>query len=175
MADNVVHFLLENMDSLVKQELSTADEAGDRIKTLFMELLLINNILNNFKGKDEEDEWVSLVRSVSDRAEAIIDTFVINIDKHKRRNTDKKFRHRLEHGRMLQSVIKDTESITNELTTIYSIRERCMTENREGDDDHTHERITPMICSRGLVEENDVVNFENHAEPMMEVPLIKGG
>ncbi|KAM7510692.1 hypothetical protein LguiB_009567 [Lonicera macranthoides] len=174
MANGVVYDFLENMGSLLKQELSTADEVGGRIETLSMELLLINNILNNFKGKDEEDEWVSLVRSVSDRAEAVIDTFVINMDKHKRRNADKKFRQRLEHGRMLQSVIKDTESITNELTTIYSIRETCMTENQEGDDDHTHKRITPMICSRGLVEEIDVVNFENHAEPVME-RLIKGG
>ncbi|KAM7493485.1 hypothetical protein LguiB_028094 [Lonicera macranthoides] len=141
----------------------------DHIKSLYVDLVQINQFLQDSKGKREMvKELVSLIRNVAHRAEDVIDRYVINMAKHKRRNTLPKFWHSLEHTIMLRTVAKDIQSIQNEIAIIYSSREKYRTENKGASDDYLDKRHM-LNRYRSKVEDVEVVGFVNDAKTMMDM------
>ncbi|KAM7490595.1 hypothetical protein LguiA_033516 [Lonicera macranthoides] len=141
MADSVVSFVLDNLSQLLKHEASMLVGVEDHIESLRVDLGQINQFLQDSKGKREMvKELLSLIRKVAHRAEDVIDRYVINMAKHKRRNTLLKFRRSLEHTTMLRTVAKDIQSIRNEIAIIYSSREKYITENKGASDDYLEDR-----------------------------------
>lgn len=97
---------------MLKNEAKLLDGVGDQVRSLQLELTTINQFLRNSKEKREKvGDLVSLIRDIAHEAEDIIDMFVINMAKHKRRNMVDKFLHSLQHMSMLRNVATDIESI----------------------------------------------------------------
>ncbi|KAM7530027.1 hypothetical protein LguiB_033437 [Lonicera macranthoides] len=164
MADSVVSFLLENLTQLLKNETKLLYGVGDQVRSLQLELTIINQFLRNSTEKREKvGDLVSLIRDVAHEAEDIIDSFIINMAKHKRRNTVDKFLHSLQHTSMLRSVATDIESIKIQIATIYRNRDTYGIENdMETGDDSV--RRTTLQSRRNRVEENEVVSFIKDAK-----------
>ncbi|KAM7493487.1 hypothetical protein LguiB_028096 [Lonicera macranthoides] len=169
MADSVVSFVLDNLSQLLKHEASMLVGVEDDIKSLYIELIQINQFLQDSKGKREMvKDLVSLIRNVAHRAEDVIDRYVINMAKHKRRNMLKKFWHSLEHTTMLRNVAKDIRRIKNEIATIYSSRERYGIEDKGAHNDSLEKRRA-LNRHRSKVEEIEVVGFVNDFKTVMDM------
>ncbi|KAM7490597.1 hypothetical protein LguiA_033518 [Lonicera macranthoides] len=169
MADSAVSFLLDNISQLLKHEASMLVGVEDDIKSLYVELIQINQFLQDSKGKREMvKDLVSLIRNVAHRAENVIDRYVINMAKHKRRNMLKKFWHSMEHTTMLRNVAKDIQRIKREIETIYSGRERYRIEDKGASNDSLEKRRA-LNRYRSKVEEIEVVGFVNDFKTVMDI------
>lgn len=139
--DSVVSFLLDNVTQLLKQEATLLPGVGGQVRSLHNELKLINQFLENSVGKrDMLKDLENQIRDVAHQAEDIIDTFVINMAKNNRRNMLGKALHNFEHAAMLRTVAKDIESISAEITKIYSKKEKYQIENKESSDGDSNRR-----------------------------------
>lgn len=148
---------------MLKNEAKLLDGVGDQVRSLQLELTTINQFLRNSKEKREKvGDLVSLIRDIAHEAEDIIDMFVINMAKHKRRNTVDKFLHSLQHMSMLRNVATDIESIKIEIATIYHNKDTYGIENDKETGDDSVRRST-LQSRRNRVEENEVVSFVKDA------------
>ncbi|KAK2988888.1 hypothetical protein RJ640_000248 [Escallonia rubra] len=151
MADAAISFLINNVGKLLMQEASKLVGVEDQVKSLHDELNLIKEFLGDSEGnRDKVKELMSQIQAVAYRAEDVIDTYVVSMAKHGRRNTLKKFLHTRDRAVMLRGVATDIERINNDIRRIYANKDT------------------------GYVEEDEVVGFTHDAEKVMEL-LRQGG
>ncbi|KAM7517370.1 hypothetical protein LguiA_006953 [Lonicera macranthoides] len=172
MADTVVSFLLKNVAQMLNQEANLLLGVGDQVRSLHRELTEIHRFLQNSKEKRERvKDLVSQIWIVAHKAEDVIDTFVVNMAKHKRRNPFEKFVHGSKHAKMLRSVAADIRSINKEIMRIYNSQDMYQIENKEATEDSVKRRA--LHERRGKVEENEVVSYVKNAKTVMK-QLCKG-
>uniref|UniRef100_A0A5B7BSE1 Putative disease resistance RPP13-like protein 3 n=1 Tax=Davidia involucrata TaxID=16924 RepID=A0A5B7BSE1_DAVIN len=90
MADAVVGFLLQNLTSLLSQEVDLLFGVEDEVRSLSDALGLTHSYLRTFEGEHyEEDiinEYFSQIRDLVHEAEDVIDTYVANVIKQRGEN-----------------------------------------------------------------------------------------
>jgi len=177
MADSVVSFLLENLTRLISQESKLLGEVEDQVKLLQNELSLINIFLKNTEGKRHDNELVKQVvrqiRDVAYEAEDVIDTFIMTVTKHRRRNaTLGKFIPSADRAIAFHQVAKKIESIRiinkgiNDNRSKYGVE---IAESYGGD----AEAEVKLHSRRRYVEEDQVVGFGHDTKVLMR-QLIEG-
>jgi disease resistance protein RPM1 len=164
MADSAVSFLLENVTQLLIREVGLIQGVGDQIRSLKVELAQIHQFLRDSKGKRElVKEVVSEIRSIAQEAEDVLDTFVVDMAKQKRRNTLDKFFHKISDTFRLRDVATKIEGIKNRIADIYSNRDKYgIINNESGDEEIT--RRDSLNTRRRQVEEEEVVSFVKDTE-----------
>ncbi|KAL2329666.1 hypothetical protein Fmac_017247 [Flemingia macrophylla] len=127
MADSVVSFLLENLLQLLNDEIKLLSGVEEKVNSLCNELKFIDIFLKSSEGKRSDEvvkEVVSQIRDVAYKAEDVVDTYVANIAKHKRRNMLSKLFHFKERFTILHEVNAEIDKIKSEIDDIYRNRER---------------------------------------------------
>ncbi|XP_027356750.1 probable disease resistance protein RXW24L [Abrus precatorius] len=177
MADSVVSFVLEHLSQLVAQEASLLCGVEDRIKSLHIELEMINAFLKTSNSKTEmEQKVVNQIRDVAHVAEDVIDTFVSKVAMHQRRSMVGRMLHGVDHSRLLRNVAQKVDKIKN---TINQICENKTKYNDFQESDQTireeeKERALSLHKRRRKVEEEDVVGFVHDSKVIIK-RLVQGG
>ncbi|KAK2970771.1 hypothetical protein RJ640_012313 [Escallonia rubra] len=173
MADAAISFLINNVGKLLMQEASKLVGVEDQVKSLHDELNLIKEFLGDSEGnRDKVKELMSQIQAVAYRAEDVIDTYVVSMAKHGRRNTLKKFLHTRDRAVMLRGVATDIERINNDIRRIYANKDTYGI--AKGDASELENRRSSLSRRRRKVEEDEVVGFMHDAEKVMEL-LRQGG
>jgi hypothetical protein len=122
MAESVVNVLLQQLPQLIEGA-SFPSRVEAEVKSFQRELERINIFLENSDGKRNEHENVkALVRQiieVSNEAEDVINTFILKVQEHKKRNIAGQIIYSIPHAKMLHDVAKKIEALNKEINKIY--------------------------------------------------------
>jgi len=166
MGDNPVTFLLQYLPEVLNREANFLRGVEDQVKSLQRELSLINIFLENSVGERNEHpivrEVVRQIRDVAHEAHDVIDTFILNVAKHKGRSTVGKILHSVTHANMLHDVGRKIEAIDTEIKKIDKNRERYVIERTEARRSSVDEAAKELHRRRREVEEDNVVGFVHH-------------
>jgi Leucine-rich repeat (LRR) protein len=168
MADSVVNVLLQQLPQLIEGA-SFPSRVEDEVKSFQRELERINVFLENSDGKRNEHENVKvLVRQiieVSYEAEDVIDTFILKVQEHKKRNIVGQIIYSISHAKMLNDVAKKIEALNKEINKIYDNIEKYGIERAEASVDVEAEKA--LHRRRRHVEEDDVVGFLHDSDTLV--------
>ncbi|GAB4838599.1 hypothetical protein Ancab_028145 [Ancistrocladus abbreviatus] len=124
MADTIISYLLETVGDLLKQEITTLLGAKNDIKDLASQLDVINAFLRDSEGKRDENqvvrELMRQIRDVAQEAEDVIEDFMLDAEKQRRKNVFRKIFHSPNQVANLHSVAEKTREINKTITNIYN-------------------------------------------------------
>ncbi|KAL2329680.1 hypothetical protein Fmac_017261 [Flemingia macrophylla] len=163
MADSVVSFLVQNLSQLLNDELNLFSGVEGRIDSLCNELKFIDIFLKSSEGKRGNEvvkQVVNQIRDVAYKAEDVVDTYIANMAKHKRRNILSKLCHFKERFMVLHQVNTEIETINCRIEEIYKNRERYGIEQGEFQSQEAA-AAESLRKRRRDVEEEDVVGLLN--------------
>jgi hypothetical protein len=168
MAESVVNVLLQQLPQLIEGA-SFPSRVEDEVKSFQRELERINIFLENSDGKRNKNENVkALVRQiieVSYEAEDVIDTFILKVQEHKKRNIAGQIIYIFSHVTMLQDVAKKIEALNKEIKKIYDNIEKYAIERAE---ESVVAKVEKALYRRRRdVEEDDVVGFLHDSETLV--------
>ncbi|XP_062161458.1 putative disease resistance protein At1g50180 [Alnus glutinosa] len=168
MAESVVNVLLQQLPQLIEGA-SFPLRVEDEVKSFQRELERINIFLENSDGKRNKHENVKkLVRQiieVSYEAEDVIDTFILKVQEHKKRNIAGQIIYSIPHAKMLHDVAKKIEALNKEINKIYDNIEKYGIERLEASVDAEAEKA--LHRRRRHVEEDDVVGFLHDSDTLV--------
>ena len=170
MADNVVTLLLENLTQLLTQEANLLYGVEDQVRLLKNDLSLINIFLEKTAGKRHDNlvkELVGQIRDVASEAEDVIDTFIVTVTKHTKRNILGKVIHSYDRASALHEVANKIESIKNVMNEINNNMSKYGIEIVESSGANT-EAAKILHKRRRYVEEDHVVGFGHDTQALMK-------
>ncbi|XP_062169528.1 putative disease resistance protein At1g50180 isoform X2 [Alnus glutinosa] len=156
----VVHYLVQ----LIDEEARLFGGVKDEVSSLQEELSFIYNYLDPSEGKPKEHAIskvvIGQIREKAYEAEDVIDTFILNTSKHRRRNPLKKIIYGPEHAKTLLDVARTIESLNKEINKIFANSTKYAGERAEASVDA--DQSEALQRRRRVVEEDDVVGFNNN-------------
>ncbi|XP_028797486.1 putative disease resistance RPP13-like protein 3 [Neltuma alba] len=115
MSDSVVSFVLENLSRLVAHEANLLCGVEDKVKLLESELRMMSvhlkNSDQNQRKKEIEQEVVRQITDIAHEAEDVIDSFVANVARNRRRSWVSKMLHGVDHAKLLHHVAEKIDNI----------------------------------------------------------------
>ncbi|KAL2329668.1 hypothetical protein Fmac_017249 [Flemingia macrophylla] len=171
MADSVVSFLLENLSRLLNDEIKLLSGVEEKVNSLCNELKFIDIFLKSSEGKRSDEvvkEVVSQIRDVAYKAEDVVDTYVANIAKHKRRNMLSKLFHFKERFMVPHEVNVEIDKIKSRIDDIYRNRERYGFGRGEFQSHEADAIAKSLREKRRDVEEQDIVGLVHDSNVILE-------
>ncbi|KAL2329673.1 hypothetical protein Fmac_017254 [Flemingia macrophylla] len=171
MVDSVVSFLLENLSRLLNDEIQLLSGVEEKVNSLCNELKFIDIFLKNSEGKRSDKvvkEVVSQIRDVAYKAEDVIDTYVANIAKHKRRNMPSKLLHFKERFTVPHEVNVEIDKIKSHIDDIYRNRERYGIGRGEFQSQEVDAITESLREKRRDVEEQDIVGLVHDSNVIIQ-------
>ncbi|KAJ6800500.1 putative disease resistance protein isoform X3 [Iris pallida] len=177
MAEAAVSFIVDKLGNFLVQELTLLHGVSDQVEQLQRELQRMQCFLHDADTKRKTDErvrhWVKEIRDVAHQAEDVIDTFIINAHRHRRRPGVSRFLKRW----LLAStdvvgrrrVSKEITAIMARISEISASRITYGIKNLEDENCRGVERLVPV--RRPIVphvEDSDVVAFDGHMSALVE-------
>jgi len=170
MAESVVSFLVQNLSQLLVSEIKLLSGVEGKVKSLHNDLKLMDIFLRSSEGKYKDamvKEVVTQIRDVAYRAEDVVDTYILNIAKHKRRNKLCRLFHLKEKLIMPHEIDAEIEEIKSRIDEIYKNKERYGV--KEGEFQSEEAVTTEWRRKRRInVEEEDVVGLVNDSNIVIE-------
>ncbi|QCE12816.1 disease resistance protein RPM1 [Vigna unguiculata] len=138
-----------------------------KVKSLCNELKFMDIFLKSSEGKYKDamvKEVVTQIRDVAYKAEDVVDTYILNIAKHKRRNKLCRLFHLKEKFTIPHEIDAEIEEIKSRIDEIYKNKERYGIKEGEFQSEETewHRK------RRMYVEEEDVVGLVNDSNIVIE-------
>ncbi|XP_027930107.1 disease resistance protein RPP13-like isoform X1 [Vigna unguiculata] len=167
MAESVVSFLVQNLSNLLDSEIKLLSGVEGKVKSLCNELKFMDIFLKSSEGKYKDamvKEVVTQIRDVAYKAEDVVDTYILNIAKHKRRNKLCRLFHLKEKFTIPHEIDAEIEEIKSRIDEIYKNKERYGIKEGEFQSEETewHRK------RRMYVEEEDVVGLVNDSNIVIE-------
>ncbi|XP_047174912.1 disease resistance RPP8-like protein 3 [Vigna umbellata] len=122
MVDSVVGFLVQRLSQLLESEIKLLSGVEEKIKSLSNELKFMDIFIKSSEGKYKDavvKEVVTQIRDVAHKAEDVVDTYILNIAKHKRRNKLCRLFHLKEKLVVPHEVDAEIEKIKSRIDDIY--------------------------------------------------------
>jgi hypothetical protein len=169
----IVQYLVQ----LVDEDARLVSGVKDEVNSLQGELSFISNYLDPSEGKRKEHAIskvvIGQIREKAYEAEDVIDTFILNTSKHRRRNAVGKIIHGSDHAKTLLDVAKKIESLNKEINKIFANSTKYAGERAEAsvDADQSEEALQRR---RREVEEDDVVGFNNNLMALENLFIANG-
>jgi len=169
----IVQYLVQ----LVDEDARLVSGVKDEVNSLQGELSFISNYLDPSEGKRKEHAIskvvIGQIREKAYEAEDVIDTFILNTSKHRRRNAVGKIIHGSDHAKTLLDVAKKIESLNKEINKIFANNTKYAGERAEAsvDADQSEEALQRR---RREVEEDDVVGFNNNLMALENLFIANG-
>ncbi|XP_028753218.1 putative disease resistance RPP13-like protein 3 [Neltuma alba] len=175
MADSAVSFVLENLSRLVAHEANLLCGVEDKVKLLESQLrmmtVFLKNSDHNTQKKEIEQEVVRQITDIAHEAEDVIDTYVANVARHKRRSWVSKMLHGVDHAKLLHHVAGKIDNIKVRIDQIYENRIKYDTQEAAGSS--KDQELQLLHKRRRDVEEDDVVGFQQ--DTIEVINLLKQG
>ncbi|KAL2329669.1 hypothetical protein Fmac_017250 [Flemingia macrophylla] len=171
MADSVVSFLLENLSRLLNDEIKLLSGVEEKVNSLSNELKFIDIFLKSSEGKRSDEivkEVVSQIREVAYKAEDVVDTYVTNTAKHKRRNMLSKLFHFKERVMVLHEVDAEINEIKRRIVDIYANRERYGIRQGKFQSQEVDAAKSLREKRRRDEEEQDIVGLVDHSNEIIQ-------
>ncbi|KAL2329675.1 hypothetical protein Fmac_017256 [Flemingia macrophylla] len=171
MADSVVSLLLENLSRLLNDEIKLLSGVEEKVNSLCNELKFIDIFLKSSEGKRSDEvvkEVVSQIRDVAYKAEDVVDTYVANIAKHKRRNMLSKLFHFKERFMVSHEVNAEIDKIKSRIDDIYRNRERYSIGRGEFQSQEVDAIAESFREKRRDVEEQDIVGLVHDSNVIIQ-------
>jgi hypothetical protein len=108
---------------------------------------------------------VRQINEVSYEAEDVINTFILKVQEHKKRNIAGQIIYIFSHATMLEDVPKKTEALNKEINKIYDNIKEYGIERAEESVDAEAEKA--LYRCRRHVEEDDVVGFLHDSDTLV--------
>ncbi|XP_062162064.1 putative disease resistance protein At1g50180 [Alnus glutinosa] len=165
---SVVNVLLQQLPQLIEGA-SFPSRVEDEVKSFQRELERINIFLKNSDGKRNKHEnvkkLVKQIIEVSYEAKDVIDTFILKVQEHKKRNIAGQFIYIFSHVTMLWDVAKKIEALNKEINKIYDNIQKYGIERAE--ESVVAETEKALYRRRRHVEEDDVVGFLHDSDTLL--------
>ncbi|XP_054777044.1 putative disease resistance RPP13-like protein 3 [Prosopis cineraria] len=162
MADSLLSFVLENLSRLVQHEAHLLCGVEDKVNSLQSELRMMSVFLKSCEQdkmkKEIEQEVVRQITDVAHEAEDVIDTFVANVARYRRRSWLSRMFHGVDHAKLLHHVAEKIDNIKATINQIYENRIKYDTQEAAGS---STEELQLLYKRRRDVEEEDVVGFHH--------------
>jgi Leucine-rich repeat (LRR) protein len=176
MATGLLTPVVQYLVQLLDEEARLVGGLKDEVKSLQGELSFISNYLDPSDDKRKEHAISKLVidqiREMAYKAEDVIDTFILNISKHSRRNAVGRIFYGIDHTETLVDVAKTIESLNKEINKIFANRTKYAGERAEASVDAESEEA--LQRRRREVEEDDVVGFNNNFKALAKLFIANG-
>ncbi|XP_014496900.1 putative disease resistance RPP13-like protein 3 [Vigna radiata var. radiata] len=170
MADSVVGFLVQRLSQLLESEIKLLSGVEEKIKSLRNELKFMDIFIKSSEGKYKDavvKEVVTQIRDVAHKAEDVVDTYILNIAKHKRRNKLCRLFHLKEKLVVPHEVDAEIEKIRSRIDEIYKNQERYGI--KEGEFQSEEAVAIEWRRKRRMdVEEEDVVGLVNESDTVIQ-------
>jgi hypothetical protein len=168
-------FLLTPVEQYLVQLL---DEEPSLVGGLKDQVNTLQSWLSFISEEKPEEHAISKVliwqiREKAYEAEDVIDTFILNTSKHRRRKAGGKIIHGSDHAKTLLDVAKKIESLNKEINKIFANNTKYAGERAEAsvDADQSEEALQRR---RREVEEDDVVGFNNNLMALENLFIANG-
>ncbi|KAG4922900.1 hypothetical protein JHK82_051879 [Glycine max] len=175
MADTIVVFLIEKLTRLLAEEAKLLGSAHDKVTSLRNELRFMNLFLNNSQGKRKDHnmvaELVDQIRDIAHEAEDVIDNYISDMIKQRRRNMLEKFGRGVDHALMLRNLTVKIDRIKTTINDIFDNKVKYGIEAGRRDSEEEAERIRKQ---RRDVEEQEVVGFAHDSKVVIEKLMASG-
>ncbi|XP_042519414.1 disease resistance RPP8-like protein 3 [Macadamia integrifolia] len=177
MADAIVSSSVTNLSQLVVNEVNFLEEVAEEVRSLCDELHHMNNFLKKSEGKRNQHDNVMVllrrkIRDVALEAEDIVDKYVVNVAKEKRKNKLNCFSF-FYKILMLHNVRVQIKVLETRIEEIYANREKYniqQTGNNEAEESRRHALLQKQ---RNEMEEDDVVGLEEETKTLVN-QLVNG-
>ncbi|KAK8694341.1 hypothetical protein V6N13_071895 [Hibiscus sabdariffa] len=173
MAEAVVSFLLERLESLVRQEANLLFGVNNEVRQMQRELKRMQCFLKDADKRQGDDQsvknWVSEIREAAYDVEDVIDNFIAKFVSKK----GGRIRNSILHGLELHNLAKEIENIKSRIIDLTrSLKTYGITARKEGDGSRfTTDRQRQLRWSYSHVVEEHIVGFEENIKELM-VKLI---
>ncbi|XP_028753141.1 disease resistance protein RPP13-like [Neltuma alba] len=176
MADSVVSFALETLSRLVEHEANLLCGVEDKVRSLESELRIMSAFLKSCnqsqRKKETEQEVIRQITEAAHEAEDVIDTFVIDVARHQRRNWLSKMLHGVEHAKLRRRVAGKIDEIKARINGIHENKKKYVIQEAVGSS--TDQELQLLHERRRDVEEDDVVGFHHDSDEVIN-RLERGG
>ncbi|KAJ4803881.1 Disease resistance protein (CC-NBS-LRR class) family [Rhynchospora pubera] len=182
MAEAIVHLALNKLAEAAVTETLRLYGAGRQLDSLQHELRWIQAFLEDAGAKKNLDHraktWVSEVREVVYQIEDVIDTFMADVDDHKKRqgviNALKQVLRNPKKLLIVRKLTSEMDAIENKLQKIMEFTERYGI-NRELKEDLSSSTVLPRRPIKGVmlpdIDDTDVVGLEIDKENIVKLLL----
>nr|XP_015868161.2 disease resistance protein RPP13-like isoform X2 [Ziziphus jujuba var. spinosa] len=162
MTEAVVGFVLERLENLLIHEADLFRTVKGDVNLLQDDLRIMNAFLKDSEGKGDGQEMVEvlidLIRKAAFGAEDVINTYMAQVIKQRRRKLPMKLFHCFDQALVLHRVAKKTQSIKRRIENIYANKTTFGIEAQSRANEEAEQSLQQR---RRNVEEEDVVGFGN--------------
>ncbi|KAH7513295.1 hypothetical protein FEM48_Zijuj12G0185000 [Ziziphus jujuba var. spinosa] len=172
MVDGTVGFLAENFTRLLTDEVKLLRGVERQVRSLQNELKIINIFLKISEEKriksDILKEVVNQIRDAAHEADDVIDMYIVEVIKQRRRNFIGRFVHSFDHAKMLHHVASNITNIKNIIREIYNNRYMYGIEEEAETSGEAEQAYQLLERRRRYVEEDDVVGYVDDTETLVK-------
>lgn len=165
MADSIITNIIQRLSALPLYEYNNLKGVGDRLKSFENELKLMKEFLRYAKGKQQENlifsELVDQIKEVAYEAEDTIETFILNVEKQRRRSTYIKVLHFEMHHKTANQI----NAIRTRIREIFDNKEKYGIEIGDGS---MNRHFDGLLTRRRMVLDVDMVGFEDVANTLLK-------
>lgn len=123
MLYSVVFVLLQNLSQLLANESNLLYGVEGKVRSLHNELEIINAFIKTSQGKNNKNKVektiLNQIKDITHVVEDTIDTFIMEVSKHKRRSTMVRMLHSAHHAKLLHEVAQKIDIIQNTIKEIH--------------------------------------------------------
>ncbi|KAH7521601.1 hypothetical protein FEM48_Zijuj07G0050500 [Ziziphus jujuba var. spinosa] len=124
MTDAVLGFVLEKLENLIIREANLFHRVKDDVNLLQDDLRIMNAFLRDSEGKGDGQDMVKdligQIREAAFEAEDVINTYMAQVIKQRRRKLLMKFVHAFDQAVVLHHVAEKTQSVKRRIDNIYA-------------------------------------------------------
>lgn len=123
MLYSVVFVLLQNLSQLLANESNLLYGVEGKVRSLHNELEIINAFIKTSQGKNNKNKVektiLNQIKDITHVVQDTIDTFIMEVSKHKRRSTMVRMLHSAHHAKLLHEVAQKIDIIQNTIKEIH--------------------------------------------------------
>ncbi|XP_015901729.3 disease resistance protein RPP13-like [Ziziphus jujuba] len=176
MADVVVSFALENLKTLLIHEANLFRRVKDDVNLLQDDFGIMDAFLKDSEGKGDDHymvkELINQIRDTAFDAEDVINTYMAQVIKQRRRNLLLKLLHCFDHAAVLHHVAEKTPSVKRKIENIYANKTIFGIEAQSHADEEAEQSLQQQ--RRRNIEEEDVVGFGDDTAKLVDQLLDQG-
>ncbi|KAL9238878.1 hypothetical protein vseg_013249 [Gypsophila vaccaria] len=174
MAESIITNLVQQLGLLALEEAKSVKEVEGQCSSLVNELKIMKSFLRDSEGRGTDHDAVKKlleqIREVAFQAEDVIETFVLETQRHQRRTKTERIVHKLGHWQSLRTIGKQIDSINQRIKKIYEDKEKFQIEMGEGSR-NTH--FENLLRRQRMEVDEEVVGF-NDVVDTLQKQLIEG-
>ncbi|XP_060671331.1 disease resistance protein RPP13-like [Ziziphus jujuba] len=175
MTDVVASFALENLKNLLIHEANLFRRVKDDVNLLQDDFGFMDAFLKDSEEKGDDHymvkELINQIRDTAFEAEDVINTYMAQVIKQRRRNLLLKLLHCFDHAAVLHHVAEKTPSIKRKIENIYANKTAFGIEAQSHADEEAEQSLQQR---RRNVEEEDVVGFGDDTAKLVYRLLDRG-